>query len=162
MAVKFGWNENETKLYNSLMNAASCFGMGSGSLAGGFIIPIGRRKTIIYFNFLSIIATCLTLNLNIWSIIAGKLLYGFSSGVINIACPKMLDETVPLELIGGFGIATNTFICVGIFFGVALGMGLPEEGDIEAYAKDEYWRVMYGFPILFSVLLYFCLLNVLK
>ena len=80
--------------------------MGAGSIGGGLIIPMGRRNTLIYFNLFSLISCGLTLIENIHLIIIGKLLFGFSSGVLNVAGPKMLDETCPVHLIGAFGSIT--------------------------------------------------------
>ena len=88
--------------------------------------------------------------------------FGFSAGVINVAGPKMLDETVPVDLLGAFGIATNLYVCLGISISVVIGFGLPKEGDIEAFKNDEFWRVVYGFPIIFCVLLQLSLLVYLK
>ena len=64
----------------------------------------------------------------------------------------MLDETVPLHLLGAFGIATNAYICFGIFGAMLMGAGLPDDGDIEGYEKDEFWRVIYGCPMVFCAL----------
>ena len=124
-----------------------------GSLSGGLIIPWGRRKTILLFNVVGIIAVVLSLALNLYTIIIGKLLFGICTGVINVAYPKMLDETVPLHLLGAFGIATNAYICFGIFLTMLMGAGLPEDGDIEGYEQDEFWRIIYGSAIPFCVLM---------
>jgi MFS family permease len=99
--------------------------MSLGSLGGGLVIPYGRRKTILVFNIISIISLCTTLILRIPAITIGKFVFGFSSGVINVAGPKMLEETVPEELLGAFGIATNAYICLGIGLATIVGAGLP-------------------------------------
>ena len=33
-----------------------------------------------------------------------------------------------------------------------MGAGLPKDGDIEGFKKDEFWRVIYIFPIIFCIL----------
>ena len=130
IAAKFDWTEEETRFFNSLINACSILGMSFGSFFGGIVIQMGRRRTILLFNILSIISLCTSLILNLPAIVIGKFLFGFSSGVINVAGPKMLDETVPTDLLGAFGIATNAYICLGIGLAMIVGAGLPEEGDI--------------------------------
>ena len=130
IAAKFSWTEEETRLYNSLINAMSILGLSLGSFAGGLVIPYGRRKTILIFNFLAEISICTTLILKVPAILIGKFAFGFFSGVINVAAPKMLDETVPVDLLGAFGIATNAYICFGIGLATIVGAGLPHEGDI--------------------------------
>lgn len=126
LAAKFGWSEDETQFYNSLINVSSVVGMGIGSLSGGLIVPIGRRKTLLYFNAISIVFVGMQLYLNVFMIAAGKLLFGVCVGVINIAAPKMLDETVPSDHLGTFGIYTNLYICAGITICIVMGAGLPE------------------------------------
>ena len=122
---------------------------------------MGRRKTILIFNVLSMLSLCTTLILNLPAIVIGKFLFGFATGVINVACPKMLDETVPADLLGAFGIATNTYICLGI--GLAMiDPGLPEEGEIEAFKEDKLWRFVYGFPLVFCFLLQLSFMVFLK
>lgn len=115
LAAKFEWDEEETKFYNSIVNFSAVLGLAIGSFSGGLIIPWGRRKTLLLFNGLTVLSIALTLFLYLPTIVAGKLLFGFCSGVINTAAPKMLDETVPEPLLGAFGIATNGYICFGIF-----------------------------------------------
>jgi MFS family permease len=84
-------------------------------------------------------------------ILVGKFLFGFTSGVINIAAPKMLDETVPTYMLKSFGLATNAYICLGITLAMIIGFGFPREGDTQAMKNDEFWRVVFGFPIIFCV-----------
>lgn len=123
---------------------------------------MGRRKTILIYNVLSTLSLCLTLILNLPAIAIGKLLFGFSAGVINVACPKLLDETVPVDQLGAFGIATNAYICLGIGLAMVIGIGLPEEGDIEAFKQDEFWRFVYGFPLVFCIFLQISFMVFLK
>ena len=108
--------------------------------------------TILVFNILSILGTCTSLIEKLASIVIGKFIFGFSVGVLNVAGPKMLDETVPVDLLGAFGIATNVYICFGIGLATLIGVGLPKDGDIEGYIQDDFWRVVYGFPLLFCLL----------
>ena len=162
MAVKFGWNEDETKFYNSLINLASIIGLALGCFFGGLIIPIGRRKTILIFNLLSIVGLSLSLILTFPTIIVGKLMFGITAGILSIACPKILDETIPLEHLGSYGNASNIFLCVGIGGALLIGFGLPDENDLEALENDQFWRVVYGFPIVVCVLLELALLFYLK
>ena len=100
--------------------------------------------------------------LNINSILVGKFLFGFTSGVINIAAPKMLDETVPTYMLKVFGLATNAYICLGITLAMVIGFGFPNENDLEAMKVDEFWRVVFGLPIIFCILQLFTLFSILK
>ena len=58
IANKLNWSDEKTIYYNSLINTCSNMGAGIGSIAGGIIIhKLGRRKTLMIFNVLTIIAT---------------------------------------------------------------------------------------------------------
>ena len=71
--------------------------------------------------------------LNFRAIVLGKFLFGVAAGGLHVAGAKMLDETVPVEMLGAFGIATNIYICLGIKLATLIGIGLPKEHDVEAY-----------------------------
>jgi MFS family permease len=71
-------------------------------------ITRGRRICLIVFNLLAAMAVSMTLVLNLHMIIIGRFLFGFCCGVFSVAGPKMLDETVPVNLISKFGTATNS------------------------------------------------------
>ena len=98
-------------------------------------------------------------------ILIGKVIYGFCAQVLVIAGPKMLDETVPAHMLGDFGFLTNLYITIGQFLAYLIGLGLPTEpGENEInFAQNEFWRVCYGFPILFCIAqLMFCFCGVLR
>lgn len=61
----------------------------------------------------------------------------------------MLEETVPVQNQSAFGTATNTLLAGGIMMAIVLAVGLPDGDDEAGMMKDEFWRVIYGFPWLF-------------
>jgi facilitated trehalose transporter len=144
--AKFGWNKEEATLFNTIISSAAIFGVVSGSLVGGKFIQKGRRLCLIIFNVFAAISVTLTMFLNLPMIILGRYLFGFCCGVFSVAGPKMLDETVPIQLSSTFGTATNTFLSGGIMIALLLGVGLPAGDDIEGQKEDKFWRVLYGFP----------------
>jgi facilitated trehalose transporter len=118
-------------LYNTLISSAAIFGVVTGSLVGGRFIQKGRRLALIIFNVFAALATTMTMALNLPMIIIGRYFFGFCCGVFSVAGPKMLDETVPIQLSSTFGTATNTFLSGGIMVALLLGAGLPADDDIE-------------------------------
>lgn len=84
----------------------------------------GRRKWLIIFGFIGIIATIITLFENVYLIITGRLIHGLCTGVFMTAAPRMLGETVPSHLIGTFGNYTNIFANLGLMTVLLLGAGL--------------------------------------
>lgn len=126
ITAKFGWDKDESTLYNTLISAAGIFGIVTGSLVGGKFITKGRRLALIVFNVLAAVATSFTMILNLPCIIIGRYFFGFCCGVFSVAGPKMLDETVPIHLNSSFGTATNTFLSGGIMVALLLGIILPD------------------------------------
>jgi len=140
--AKFGWDTEEAILWNTIISSAAIFGIVAGSLTGGKLIQNGRRTAIIQFNVLAAVAVSLTMFLNLPMIVIGRFLFGFCCGVFSVAGPKMLDETVPISLSSSFGTASNSFLSCGIMIALLLGVGLPDQDDIEAQKDDGFWRVI--------------------
>lgn len=66
-----------------------------GAGCGGKIVQKGRRQALIYSAYIGIVGVAITVWGTYPAIIAGRLLYGFSVGVIAIAMPRVMEETVP-------------------------------------------------------------------
>jgi MFS family permease len=58
------------------------------------------------FNFLIIIASGLSLIVNPYVLLVGRFIYGMSAGAMSVFVPKFINETVPPEYKGTFGIIT--------------------------------------------------------
>lgn len=65
----------------------------------------------------------------IGSIFVGRLCFGMTTGVLISCGAKMIDEIVPLKLIGIYGPATSIFMTFGIFNSIVLGIMLPDSED---------------------------------
>lgn len=127
-------------------------GSGLGSILGGLFIGGGRRKTLFIFNFVIIISTAFMCILNFWSIIFGKLVFGFAAAVVMVAAPKMIDETVPGYKLKLFGLATNVYLSLGVTIAMAMGLWLPKPDDIEGMKATQLWRYIFGMPAVWAVL----------
>lgn len=53
-----------------------------------------------------------------------------------IIAPRMLDETVPTNLINSFGVYTNIYANLGVMTVLLLGASLPKDYDIDALKND--------------------------
>lgn len=144
--AKFGWDKEESILYNTIISSAAIFGIVTGSLTGGKLIQNGRRIAIIQFNVLAALSVSMTMFLNLPLIVIGRFCFGFCCGVFSVAGPKMLDETVPISLSSSFGTASNSFLSCGIMIALLLGVGLPDQDNLQGQVDDGFWRVIYGFP----------------
>lgn len=109
----WGNNPDTIDFYSTVLNTSGIVGISLGSLYGGDFTATGRRKTLIYFNMLALVGTALSLVLHFKVMCVGRFIYGFSAGVLLCATPKVMEETIPTELIDkGFGASTNIFMCL--------------------------------------------------
>jgi MFS family permease len=108
----------------------------------------------------------------------GRLLYGVGTGCFTVFVNSFISEVSPNELTGPMGIAFQFFVCVGVLIANLIGMpminknyrGNPNPLDTDKYCLNyplqfdeetnginkfmrfEYWRIVFGIPILFSVI----------
>ena len=73
----------------------------------------------------ALIATSLTMALNIPLIVIGRLLFGLCCGVFIYAGQKMIEETAPAHMITITGTLSKSFLFGGILICILLGIGLP-------------------------------------
>ena len=66
--------------------------------------------------------------MTIETIALGKLLNGFFVTVVHISSLKMINETIPVYLLGACGTVTNSCGALGYLFVMGFGLGLPK-GD---------------------------------
>ena len=134
------WDESKIDFFTSLLQTSSVVGLTLGSLSGGMFIKYGRRKALINFNMIGLIGSLLSLYLNIWSMCVGRLIFGFSAGVMLCAAPTMIEETIPEKFAEkGFGTSTNILVNVGAFICMVLSTGLPQKK--EELVQTNYWML---------------------
>ena len=123
---------------------------------GGKIISIGRLKVLDIAAMVGIVGVSLTLFLNIYAILAGRILYGFATGLIAVSWPRYMEECLPASHISFFGALYCFSFALATIIGFILALGLPEDTDIDGQEKDHFWRVIFGLPIvMFSCQLLF-------
>ena len=95
LKLQLNWSDKEAELNNSIIAFVEVFGITAGSFAANLFVEYGRRKTIIICNLIIILATIMTLILNFWLIVIGKLIFSICAGLILIATNIYINETVP-------------------------------------------------------------------
>jgi MFS family permease len=122
----------------TIVSTASILGVTIGSFIGGSIIVNSRRKPILFFNLILIISSLVSIVDNFIVICIGRLVFGFATGILLVAAPKIIEETVPVDIIDyGFGTSTNLIINIGIMFNFMLGTLVPT--DIESQKTNNMW-----------------------
>jgi MFS family permease len=122
------WSPEETQKFNTLINFSSQVGKACGALYGGKIIPDGRKNVFIKYNVLALFSCLVMQYVSIWTLAFGKLLNGFFVTVVHIAAVKMINETVPVEVLGKYGSVYMVGQASGYLLVMGFGLGLPS-GD---------------------------------
>lgn len=71
-----------------------------GSGLGGKIIQLGRRRSLIIFNWFCMVSSVFKCIAIFECLLVGRFIYGFSAGVFSCAVPVLISETVPARLSG--------------------------------------------------------------
>lgn len=96
--------------------------------------------------------TAITIYENFWAIIVGRLIYGFSVGIIAIGMPRLMEETVPSQYVGSYGGLYALSFATATLLAYALAVFLPPDTDTEAIAETHVTQVIFGLPIVFYLL----------
>ncbi|CDW72682.1 sugar transporter family protein [Stylonychia lemnae] len=145
-------DKSDKNFYHTMIGSSAVLGATIGSFSAGKIIQIGRRRSIIIFNFIGAVAVFGTLILNFYTICAGRLVLGFCGGLFSVALSRMIDETIPQNLLGTFGVVTNLSMNAGNMFSILMGAGLPDQEDTKASEDSNFWRIIFGFPWVFQII----------
>jgi MFS family permease len=162
--------ENERTFWVSMITTLSSLGAAIGSLTSGPLMKIGKKNCIHLSNAIVIVGASLTLVKNTPTVAVGRFLYGLAAGAFSVFVPSFINEITPTELKGPFGSATQILITLGIFIANILGIPMPDcLIDIQtnhcpgtdprerpyvpgSFINDDYWRILFGLPIVFAVL----------
>lgn len=108
-----------------------------GAFYGGVIIGPGRKNAFIRFNILSIIACLIQQIVSVPTLVIGKFLHGFTITVVHISSSKMLNETVPVYMLGQYGAAVQVATNIGYMLVFGFGLLLPSGDYNPALTNDE-------------------------
>ena len=146
-------------MFLTFLNVIGPIGLGVGSISGGFLVTkFGVRKTLLAAGIFANIFSGFKLIENLLIIVSSKFFYGTSCGILIVCTGQALSESVPTKYQHSYGsILTNAGICLGIFLCNLVGVIVPLDLESEEMKADQTWRLIFGLPILFSIL---CLLYV--
>jgi MFS transporter, SP family, sugar:H+ symporter len=125
-----------------------------GALMSGNFAYLGRRTCLLLGNVVIIVSSSLTLLPNFTVLCFGRFLYGLGIGVLAVFVPKFIVELAPQEISGPAGAIMQVGVCSGILlaFLVGLGVGDHKTAEIDSFAIEHYWRIIFALPILLSVI----------
>ena len=136
--AKFGWEGNTATVNESIIGSCSTVTLMISAALSGSLVKYGRRKALLISALIGIIGTAITIVENFWAIIFGRLLYGFSVGIIAIAMPRLMEETVPLNLTGAYGGLYCLSFAFATLLAYALAVFLPPDKDHDQELIDTH------------------------
>lgn len=112
----------------------------------------GRKKTCFLMDGFCILSTILTLFSELPLLIIGRLGCGIAGGV-NLALVSIyVKEMSPLEHAPFFGSMGGFMLNFGMVASFLFGMGTLTKEELNKGVTDNWWRVMFAFPIVICVL----------
>jgi MFS family permease len=143
LAEMFKWDDLQRRHFSSLISSSLPVGAVFGSIVSGRILNyLGRRKSFILFDVISLVGIGFKLVLNEYSMIFGRFICGLSLGTYSALTSIYVVEFVPYDISGACGAIYECFYCLGVFVMYLLGLNLPEANDVE----NQWWRFMLCFP----------------
>ena len=93
---------------------------------------------MMFANVLGILGSCLSVVDNLYVITVGRFLFGITAGINVVACPKILEETIPSNYMDyGFGMSTAIGINFMTMVTLVSGLFTPKLTDPGALATSE-------------------------
>jgi len=162
--VRNNWSDETATVWASLLTTFTNLGAMFAALFAANLIPYGKWNLMMLANALILVGCGLCLVDNIYVVSVGRFIWGMAAGAFTVFCPKYVNEVVPFEMKGSMGAANQLMCTIGIFLPALLGLPIPN--DPENYADDfivkEYWRVVWGMPIIFVILQVILLLTIFR
>lgn len=109
---------------------------------------VGRLKAFIITDILSIIMTLFTIVPDIDLLFIGRFFVGICVGLNSALVPLYLHEILPRDTKGKVGSTIALFQGLGVLIAYILGLNMPTD---LTETDDQWWRIMYAFPILFNI-----------
>ena len=125
--MRLKWTDSEQEDNITWLTCASALGLMIGSLASSSIVKIGRRKSIMLACIVALVGALMQFVWSFWMLIAGKIVYGASSGVMLTGGALYLTETLPESKIGSHGFAVNLGITFGLTVVLIMGMTVSDD-----------------------------------
>ncbi|CAI2367578.1 unnamed protein product [Moneuplotes crassus] len=152
---------NNKDIFNSVMSGIIPGGAIFGSFMISFLVPYGRRFSLMILSLFYIVGCGITLYLNFYSLLIGRMIMGFCCGAYCTVSPLFIEEISPKQMPGTLGILNQFLAVTGVLFSTTLPFILPYPSEPDSY-KTSLWRILFAFPSLFALLQFFLLLVVFR
>lgn len=149
-------NNNEIAfLASSLVIGAS---IGS-YFCGKIVSRIGRRKTLLLCDIVSIVGSCFSMVHSLGSMTLGRFISGLVLGVNSTAIPLYNIEMAPVKMKGTMSSISMVVLTFGVMMGLSMSFFVPTGEGAE---NSGAWRWLMAVPILINAVRLSVLLLVFK
>jgi MFS family permease len=100
MKIRFNWPADMVATYNSILGNCHLPPACLASFYTPQLLKHGRIKTMMVSTLIATVALSVQMIENMWAIILGKTLIGFSFGIISTANGRVIEEYTPNYLLG--------------------------------------------------------------
>ena len=152
MNAKFDWDDHEATIHESIIGSSSTLTLMVAAGLTGTLIKSGRRRVLIWSAYIGIVGSLVCLYENFYVIILGKMIYGFSVGLIAIGMPRVMEETVPGAMVGFYGGLYCLSFAAATLLAYMMAIFLPSDTDTEALKETNMVQVVFGLPIVFYII----------
>ena len=111
---------------NTLINFYSQIGKFVEALYGSHVITRGCKKAFLVFNVLEISSYLVMQIVSIYTLSIGNFLTYIFVTVVHIIVLNMINENVPVYLIGRYKLGVQAMACVGYFLVLGSGQLFPK------------------------------------
>ncbi|XBW34627.1 hypothetical protein QEN19_000194 [Hanseniaspora menglaensis] len=131
-----------------ITSATSLGALITAIFAGTFADIYGRKKSIMFSNFLFIIGAVLQVTSHtIWQMIIGRLIMGFGVGIGSLISPLFISEIAPKNVRGRLTVINSLWLTGGQLIAYGIGAGL--------HHVNNGWRIMVGLSMIPAVIQFF-------
>ena len=147
--LSLGWKTEDLNFFQALTSGSLPVGsLIAVIISGLFFSKKSRRKQLIFADLCIIAGALLTLDKTFQFFIAGRLLQGTAIGLNMLICPIYVREISPPDISGRLGSILRLCYCLGSVLVFLLAFGLPALPNF----NNQFWKFMFVFPVLVSVL----------
>ena len=156
MKYIYQWSSSEENFYFAAITSLFFLGCSVGCFISGkyLLTHFGRRQNLIIADLSLIVGDLLMLifSLNGFPQLLGRFICGIASGVNNSVIPTYISEIAPTKIRGELCSYFNTISLVGIFISYLVSVGLPGEETLKTDVSNGFWRFVFFFTIITSVI----------
>ncbi len=151
---------NLHKSNQAIITAIVPIGAMLGALFCNLLNKQPRRLVFILTDVLTLAGLGLTVVVQYWSLLLGRGVVGFAIGINTTLIPVFINELSPVQVNGLMGSCFQTMCNVGFLLVFMMGINVQTGAEYKEQSTSQWWRIMFLFPAITSVIRIFAFLFV--